>query len=178
MTKKIAILATDDFEDSELQVPYERLRDAGFKVLVVGPVSGSKLTGKRGEYSITTDLGVESVKPNDFDALVIPGGYSPDRLRMNPAAVDFVRDFGNSGRPLAAICHAAQLLISAGLVSGRTLTCWPSVAIDVKNAGGRYVDEPIVVDRNLISSRKPGDLPVFVDAIIAALEEGEAELSA
>lgn len=178
MTKKIAILATDDFEDSELKVPYERLRDAGFKVLVIGPVRGSKLTGKRGDYSITTDLGVESVKPDDFDALVIPGGYSPDRLRMNPAAVDFVRDFGNSGRPLAAICHAAQLLISAGLVSGRTLTCWPSVAIDVKNAGGRYVDEPIVVDRNLISSRKPGDLPVFVDAIIAALEEGEAELSA
>jgi protease I len=178
MTKKIAILATDDFEDSELQVPYERLKDAGFKVLLVGPVEGKEIRGKKGRFSIETNLSVDSVNEADFDALVIPGGYSPDRLRLNPAAVELVRAFMNSGKPVAAICHAPQLLVSAGVLKDRTLTCWPSVSVDVKNAGGNYVDEAIVIDRNLITSRKPDDLPVFVDAVIAALEEGEEQLSA
>ena len=178
MTKKIAILATDYFEDSELKIPYERLKDAGFKVLVIGPVEGKDITGKRGRFTIRTDLAVDSVNIDDFDALVIPGGYSPDRLRLNPGAVEFTRDYMHSGRPVAAICHAAQLLISAETVKDRTLTCWPSVAVDVENAGGRYVDKAIVVDDNLITSRKPDDLPVFIDAIIAAVEGDEAQLSA
>jgi len=178
VTKKIAILATDYFEDSELKIPYERLKDAGFKVLVIGPVEGKDITGKRGRFAMRTDLAVDSVSVDDFDALVIPGGYSPDRLRLNPGAVEFTRDFMHSGRPIAAICHAAHLLISAEAVRGRTLTCWPSLAVDVENAGGRYVDEPIAVDGNLITSRKPDDLPVFIDAIIAAVEGDEARLSA
>lgn len=178
MTKKVAILATDYFEDSELKAPYERLKDAGFKVLVIGTVAGREITGKRGRFTIKTDLAVESVGAVDFDALVIPGGYSPDKLRLNPGAVDFTRDFVQSGRPVAAICHAAQLLISAKVVKNRTLTCWPSVAVDVENAGGHYVDEALVVDRNLITSRKPEDLPIFIDAIISAIEGDEAELSA
>ncbi len=178
MTKKIAILATDYFEDSELKIPYERLKDAGFKVLVIGPVEGKEITGKRGRFTTRTDLAVDSVSVDDFDALVIPGGYSPDRLRLNPGAVEFTRDFMRSGRPVAAICHAAQLLISAEAVRGRTLTCWPSVAVDVKNAGGRYVDKAIVVDNNLITSRKPDDLPIFIDAIISAVEGDEVQLSA
>ena len=178
MTKKIAILATDYFEDSELKAPYERLKDAGFKVLVIGPVEGKDITGKRGRFTIKTDLAVDSVKVDDFDALLIPGGYSPDRLRLNPSAVEFTRDFMHSGRPVAAICHAAQLLISAGTVKDKTLTCWPSVAVDVENAGGRYVDKAIVVDDNLITARKPDDLPVFIDAIISAVEGDEAQLSA
>lgn len=174
MTKSIAILATDNFEDSELSEPYDRLREAGYKVLIVGPGAGRKITGKKCQFSATIDVDIDSVKVDDFDALVIPGGYSPDRLRLNQPSVDFTRDFCLSGKPLAAICHAPQLLISADVVRGRTLTCWPSVAIDVKNAGGNYVDRPLTIDGNLITSRKPGDLPQFIDAIIAALE-GEAE---
>jgi protease I len=173
MTQKIAILATNDFEDIELKSPFDRLRDAGFDVSIVGPQAGSEIIGKRRKFRISVDLSIEDVNVDQFDALVIPGGYSPDKLRLEPAAVDFTRDFMVSGKPVAAICHAAQLLISAGVVEGRTLTCWPSVADDVKNAGGNYVDEPLVVDGNLISSRKPADLPPFVDAIIAVLEERE-----
>lgn len=177
MTKRIAILATDEFEDLELSAPYERLRDAGFKVLILGPTAGREIVGKRGG-SFRTDMGVESVSPDDFDALVIPGGYSPDRLRLNTNAVEFTRAFGATGKPIAAICHAPQLLISANLVRGRTLTSWPSLAIDIENAGGNYVDKPIVVDKNLITSRKPGDIPQFIDAIISLLEEDEEQLSA
>lgn len=178
VTKKIAILATDEFQDSELQVPYERLKDAGFKVLIVGPVQGKNITGKLGKYTAKTDLSVDSIRPDDFDALVIPGGGSPARLARSPASVDFVRAFGANGRPIAAICHAAQLLIAADMAKGRKMTCWPSVATEVREVGGRYVDEALVVDGNLISSRGPDDLPLFVDAIIAALEEGEEQLSA
>src|SRR3989304_5613651 len=104
MTKKIAILATDNFEDSELREPYERLRDAGFKVLIVGPAAGVEIVGKKREFKVTTDLSVDSVSPDDFDALVIPGGYSPDRLRLNERAVEFTRDFGATDKPLAALC--------------------------------------------------------------------------
>ncbi len=178
MTKKIAILATDYFEDSEVKAPYERLKDAGFKVMIVGPVEGKEITGKRGRFTVRTDLAIDSVNVDDFDALVIPGGYSPDRLRLNPSAVEFARDFVRSGRPVAAICHAAQLLISAKVVKDRTLTCWPSVAVDLENAGAHYIDKAIVVDKNLITSRKPEDLPVFIDAIISAIEGDEAQLSA
>lgn len=173
MAKKIAILATDDFEDSELSEPYERLRDAGFNVLIVGPAAGAEIVGKKREFKVTTDLSVDSVSADDFNALVIPGGYSPDRLRLNERAVEFTRAFGATGKPLAAICHGPQLLISAGLVKSRTLTCWPSITIDIVNAGGHYVDEPLVVDKNLITSRKPGDLPQFINAIIAALSKSE-----
>ncbi len=178
MTKKIAILATDYFEDSELKAPYGRLKDAGFKVMIVGPVEGKEITGKRGRFTVRTDLAIDSVNVDDFDALVIPGGYSPDRLRSNPGAVAFARDFMRSGRPVAAICHAAQLLISAKVVKDRTLTCWPSVAVDLENAGAHYIDKAIVIDKNLITSRKPEDLPVFIDAIISAIEGDEAQLSA
>ena len=178
MTKKIAILATDYFEDSEVKAPYERLKDAGFKVMIVGPVEGKEITGKRGRFTVRTDLAIDSVNVDDFDALVIPGGYSPDRLRLNPSAVEFARDFVRSGRPVAAICHAAQLLISAKVVKDRTLTCWPSVAVDLENAGAHYIDKAIVIDKNLITSRKPEDLPVFIDAIISAIEGDEAQLSA
>src|SRR3970040_503656 len=105
MSKKIAILATDNFEDSELKEPYERLREAGFKVLIVGPAQGVEIVGKKHQYRVRTDLAVDSVAVDDFDALVIPGGYSPDRLRLNPRAVEFTRGFRASGKPLAAICH-------------------------------------------------------------------------
>jgi len=170
--KKIAILATDDFEDQELTFPYERLRDAGYKVLIVGPVEGRVISSKKG-FKIKTDLAIESVSAADFDLLLIPGGYSPDKLRINPAAVELVKQFFAANKPVAAICHGPQLLISAEVVKGRKLTSWASVTVDLKNAGANFVDEAVVVDGNLITSRKPADLPQFVDAIIAKLEETE-----
>jgi protease I len=105
----------------------------------------------------------------DFDALVIPGGHAPDKMRLRHAMVDLARDFFEAGKPVAAICHGPQVLINANVLRGRTLTCWPSIAIDVKNAGGLYVDRPAVRDGNLITSRKPDDVPFFNEAIIAAL---------
>src|SRR6266576_2211323 len=108
---------------------------------------------------------------NDFDALVIPGGHAPDKMRMRHAMVDLARDAMDANKPVAAICHGPSLLISSNSLRGRTLTCWPSIAIDVKNAGGRYVDKPVVEDGNLITSRKPDDVPVFSDAIIRALSK-------
>src|SRR5437868_5093511 len=167
--KRIAMLIEDEFEDRELTGPLETLRNAGATVSVVGPTAGASYRGKRGEAVITADVAAGGARMNDFDALVIPGGYAPDRMRMRHAMVDLVREAVGSGKLVAAICHGPQLLISANAIRGRTLTCWPSIAIDVKNAGGLYVDKPVVEDGNLITSRKPDDVPMFADAIIRAL---------
>ena len=147
--KRVAILVEDEFEDRELVGPLEALRDAGATVTIVGPAGSAKIT--------------------NFDALVIPGGHAPDKMRMRHAMVDLARDAMDAGKPVAAICHGPQLLISADALRGRTLTCWPSIAVDVKNAGGLYVDKPVVEDGNLITSRKPDDVPMFSEAIIRAL---------
>ena len=125
----------------------------------------------RGEATVTSDLAAGAARMKDFDALVIPGGHAPDKMRMRHAMVDLARDAMNANKPVAAICHGPSLLISSNSLRGRTLTCWPSIAIDVKNAGGRYVDKPVVEDGNLITSRKPDDVPVFSDAIIRALSK-------
>lgn len=173
--KKIAFLVTDDFEDDELSIPYQRLKEAGHKVLLVGTAQGKTIVGKRRRARFQIDLAVESVKADDFDALVIPGGYSPDRLRLSESTVNLVRDFYQKGRPLAAICHGPQLLISADVVRNRQLTCWPSVIVDVQNAGGIYRNKSVVIDNNLITSRGPADIPQFVDAIISLLEGAKQE---
>ena len=167
--KRVAILVEDDFEDRELVGPLEALRAAGADVKLVGPTAGSEYRGKKGTSVVTADLAAGAAQIKNFDALVIPGGYAPDRMRMRHAMVDLVRDAMDAGKPVAAICHGPQLLISANALRGRTLTCWPSIAIDVKNAGGLYVDKPVVEDGNLITSRKPDDVPMFSDAIIRAL---------
>jgi protease I len=167
--KRVLMLVEDEFEDRELTGPLEALRAAGATVTVVGPTAGTQFKGKRGEATIVSDLAAGSARMKDFDALVIPGGHAPDKMRMRHAMVDLARDAMEAGKPVAAICHGPQLLISANAVRGRTLTCWPSIAIDVKNAGGLYVDKPVVEDGNLITSRKPDDVPVFSDAIIRAL---------
>jgi deglycase len=168
---RVALLVEDEFEDRELTGPLDALRQAGIAVTIVGPTAGTKFKGKRGEATITSDLSAGSARMNDFDALVIPGGHAPDKMRMRHAMVDLARDAMESGKTVAAICHGPQLLISANVLRGRTLTCWPSIAIDVKNAGGLYVDKPVVEDRNLITSRKPDDVPVFSAAIIKALSK-------
>ncbi len=167
--KRVAVLVEDEFEDRELTGPVDGLRAAGATVVVVGPTAGAQYRGKRDGTLVTADLAAGAARANDFDALVIPGGHAPDKMRMRHAMVDLARDMMQAGKPVAAICHGPSLLISAVALRGRTLTCWPSIAIDVKNAGGMYVDKPVVVDGNLITSRKPDDVPVFVEAIVEAL---------
>ena len=167
--KRVAVLVEDEFEDRELTGPVAALRDAGATVVIVGPTAGATFNGKRGEAAVTSDLAAGAAHMKDFDALVIPGGHAPDKMRMRHAMVDLARDAMEAGKPVAAICHGPQVLISANALRGRTLTCCPSIAVDVKNAGGLYVDKPVVEDKNLITSRKPDDVPVFCEAIIRAL---------
>jgi len=172
--KRVAMLVEQEFEDRELIGPLDALRGAGATVVLVGPTAGAQFTGKRGEAAVTSDIAAGSARMADFDALVIPGGHAPDKMRMRHAMVDLARDAMESGKPVAAICHGPQVLISADALRGRTLTCWPSIAIDVKNAGGLYVDKPVVEDGNLITSRKPDDVPLFSEAIIRALSRVHA----
>ena len=167
--KRIAILVEQEFEDSELSGPRDVLVAAGATVVMVGPISGAEYRGKRGEAVVTSELAAGSAHMKDFDALVIPGGHAPDKMRMRHAMVDLARDAMDANKPVAAICHGPQLLISANALRGRTLTCWPSIAIDVKNAGGLYVDKPVVEDGNLITSRKPDDVRAFSEAIVRAV---------
>lgn len=168
---RVALLVEDEFEDRELTGPLDALRQAGITVTIVGPTAGTSFTGKRGEAVVISEMSAGSARMKDFDALVIPGGHAPDKMRMRHAMVDLARDAMEAGKPVAAICHGPQLLISANVLRGRTLTCWPSIAIDVKNAGGMYVDKPVVEDGNLITSRKPDDVPLFSAAIIKALQK-------
>jgi protease I len=172
--KKVAILVEEGFEDRELTGPRDALAAAGAAVTIVGPTAGAAFHGKRGEAVVVADAAAGAIRMRDFDALVIPGGYAPDKMRMRHAMVDLVREAMDGGKTIAAICHGPQLLISADALRGRTVTCWPSIAVDVKNAGGLYVDKPVVEDGNLITSRKPDDVPVFSDAIIRALSKVHA----
>ncbi len=162
---RVAILVEDLFEDTELTSPRDALIAAGARVIIVGPMAGKAHAGKHGGL-VTADLAAGAAAARDFDALVVPGGFAPDRMRLRHAMVDLVRDLMEAGKPVAAICHGPQVLINARALKGRTLTCWPSIAVDVKNAGGRYVDRPVVEDGNLITSRKVDDLAAFTDALI------------
>ena len=172
--KRVALLVEQEFEDRELTGPLDALRAAGATVTIVGPTADTEYKGKRGQATVTSDAAAGSATMADFDALIIPGGHAPDKMRMRHAMVDLARDAMASGKPVAAICHGPQLLISADALRGRTLTCWPSIAVDVKNAGGLYVDKPVVEDGNLITSRKPDDVPVFNEAIVRALSKVHA----
>jgi len=167
--KRIAILAEEGFEDSELIEPLRAMKEAGARVVIVGSGSQESYRGKRGRATIKVDVTADKVKAEDFDAIIVPGGYAPDKMRLHQPMIDLVRKAHDLGRVIAAICHGPQLLISADIVSGRRLTSWPSVAVDLKNAGANWVDEPLAQDGNLITSRKPADLPRFNKAIIEAL---------
>lgn len=166
---KIAVLLAAGFEDSEFTVPYERLTRAGHAVTVFGTQAGCVVKGKRGEASAMVEKTADQIDPAHFDALVIPGGYSPDHLRTDANVVNFVRRFAETGKLIAAVCHGPQLLIEAEVVRGRTLTSWPSVRKDLENAGARWVDREVVEDGNLITSRKPQDLEAFSEAIMRRL---------
>jgi protease I len=170
--KKIAILATDGFEQVELTEPKKNLEAVGAKVTVLSLKMGEIKGWAKTEWGdkVKVDGLVKDAKPSDFDALVLPGGQmNPDVLRMDSSAVTFVRTFVESGKTVAAICHAPWLLIEADVVRGKTMTSWPSVHTDLKNAGAHWVDEPVIVDGNLITSRKPDDIPAFSQAIVEAL---------
>jgi protease I len=166
---RIAMIADDMFEDAELRQPYDRLREAGHEVVLVGLERGKQITGKQGREKLTIERGVQEVRAAEFDALVIPGGYSPDRLRTSLPMVSFTRAFFDQDKLVAAICHAPWMLIEADVAEGRTVTSWPSIRTDLINAGARWVDRALVEDGNLITSRKPDDLPVFGEAILRRL---------
>ena len=169
--KKIAILAEEDFEDSELIEPMRATKNAGAKVVIVGSGSKETYTGKRGSVTVRVDATADEVKAEDLDAIIVPGGYAPDKMRSHQSMVDLVRKAYDLGKVVAAICHGPQLLISADIVRGRRVTSWLSVAVDLRNAGADWVDAPVVQDGNLITSRKPADLPRFNKAIIEALRD-------
>ena len=167
--KRIAILAEEGFEDSEVIEPMRAMKDAGARVVVVGSGSQESYRGKRGKATIKADVTADKVSAEDFDAIIIPGGYASERMRLHQSMVDLIRKAHDLGKVVAAICHGPQLLISADIVRGRRVTSWPSVAVDLKNAGADWTDEPLVQDGNLITSRKPADLPRFNKAILEAL---------
>lgn len=173
--KRVAILATDGFEQSELEEPMKALRNAGATVSIVSPKKGQIQGMKHAEKGdlFDVDLPLSRVKEADFDALVLPGGLmNPDELRSTPEAVDFVREFGQTGKPIAAICHGPWLLIEAGLVENHRLTSWPAIQTDIKNAGGIWMDEEVVVDNGMVTSRSPDDLPAFNAKMIEEIAEG------
>ena len=171
---RIAMIADDMFEDVELRQPYDRLREAGHEVVLVGLEAGKQITGKKGKERVTIERAAKDVRADEFDALVIPGGYSPDKLRMSLPMVAFTRAFFDQGKLVAAVCHAPWMLIEADVTEGRTLTSWPSIRTDLLNAGARWVDREVVEDGNLVTSRNPGDLPAFSETILRRLREGTA----
>jgi protease I len=167
--KHIAILAEEDFEDAELMQPLRAMNDAGASVMIVGSGSKKSYRGKRGSAEVTADATADKVDAGQFDAIIVPGGYAPDKMRLHQPMIDLVRKANAAGKVIAAVCHGPQLLISAEVVKGRRVTSWPSVAVDLRNAGAIWVDQAVVRDGNIITSRKPADLPQFNEAIIEAL---------
>ena len=167
--RRVAILATDGVEQVELEVPRRALDTAGALTHLIAPREGSIQAMNHDEKGarLPVDRTLAEVRADDYDALLLPGGVAnPDALRTDPRAVQFVREFMLSDRPVAAICHALWLLVEAGAVAGRTLTSWPSLRTDIRNAGGRWVDEECRVDDRLVTSRNPGDLPVFCATMV------------
>lgn len=167
--KKVAILLTDGFEEIEFTEPKKALEDAGATVEVIAPkentVKAWAKTNWGADYDVTRPL--DRAKSSDYDALMLPGGVmNPDKLRREPLAIQFASDFLNSGKPIAAICHAPHLLIETGMLKGRQLTSYPSIKTDIDNAGAIWTDEPVVIDRGLVTSRSPADMKVFIKQMI------------
>ena len=170
--KKIAILATDGFEQSELLEPRKALKEAGAETVVISPKDGEIKGWNKTDWGekVKVDKVLADANPSDYDALVLPGGVmNPDHLRMDPSAVNFVRQFVATGRTTAAICHGSWTLLEAGALKGKTVTSWPSLKTDLKNAGANWVDQEVVTDGQFIFSRKPDDIPAFNRTIIEAV---------
>lgn len=165
---RIAFIVGDMFEDSELKVPYDRVKEDGYEPVIIGVEAGKKLEGKKGAV-VTTDESIDDVSPNDFAGLVIPGGYSPDKIRSNKKMVDFTRSIFEAAKPVAAICHAGWMLAEAGIAAGKTLTSYHSIKTDLLNAGANWIDQEVVEDQNLITSRTPDDLDAFTKTLLSQL---------
>jgi len=171
--KRVAILVEDEYQVLEFWYPYYRMKEAGAEVQSVGTGRASSFNSKHG-YSAPADRAAAEVTVDEFDAVIIPGGYAPDHMRRNADLVRFVHDMDAAGKPVAAICHAGWMLVSAKIVKGRRATCFYSIRDDLEAAGADWTDAPVVVDRNLITSRVPGDLPDFCRAVIEALSRTPA----
>ncbi|MBS1563576.1 MAG: type 1 glutamine amidotransferase [Bacteroidetes bacterium] len=173
--KKVAILATNGFEEVELTSPKKALEDAGARVDIVSPEKDTIKAWKQDHWSIElkVDIPLDKAKADDYDALMLPGGVmNPDHLRMDPASVQFAQQFVDEGKPIAAICHGPWLLIETGMVEGRTMTSWPSLKTDLSNAGALWVDREVVVDNGLVTSRSPKDLEAFNRKMVEEIKEG------
>jgi protease I len=167
---KVAFIVDEMFEDSEFRYPYDQLKQLGHDPVIVGLEAGKKIDGKKGKETITTEVSIGEVSADEFDGVVIPGGYSPDKIRLNDGMVSLTRAIFEARRPVAAICHAGWMLAEADIVRGRTVTSWPSIKTDLVNAGANWVDQEVVEDDNLITSRKPADLEAFTKTLLAQLE--------
>ncbi|MGQ9566358.1 MAG: type 1 glutamine amidotransferase domain-containing protein [Candidatus Bathyarchaeales archaeon] len=168
--KKVLMLVEEGAEDSEFIYPYYRFQEEGYKVDVVGPKANQTYSGKHG-VPFKSNLAPEDVKINEYEAIIIPGGKAPDRMRINKGLVKIVKDAHGKGKIIAAVCHGPQMLIEAGIVRGKKVTSWQSVATDLKNAGAIFVDAPVVVDGNIVTSRFPADLPQFCKETINLLKK-------
>jgi protease I len=166
----IAVLLEDGFEDDELRTLIDTFDAAGFQLTLLAPFAQRTYSGRHGQLTLTSDLAAHKTRADRFAAVVIPGGYAPDKLRMRHAVLDLIRDGVADGVTIGAIGHGPQVLISAAVVAGRTMTSWPSIAIDLKNAGALYVDRPVVDDRGIVTARKTDDVGVFVNAILRRIE--------
>lgn len=175
LEKRVAILAADGFEQAELEETKRALEEAGATVSIVSPnsksIQGMNHADKGDSFDV--DIPLDDANPSEFDALLIPGGLmNPDELRSTEAAVEFARAFVTAGKPIASICHGPWVLIETGMVKGRRLTSWPAIQTDVKNAGGNWVDEEVVVDNGLVTSRKPADIPAFNAKMVEEFAKG------
>jgi len=173
--KRVAILVEDLYQDQEVWYPYYRLIEAGAQVVFVG-TGKSEYKGKYG-YPLAPHTSADRVSAREFDGIIVPGGYAPDLLRRYPKVIQFVKEAHQQGKVIGAICHAGWVLVSADILRGKTITCFSAIKDDVVNAGATYVDQAVVRDGNLITSRKPDDLPAFMRAILEALAEGPSTTS-
>jgi protease I len=167
---KVLLFVENGFEDREMMYPYYRFQEAGYQVDVLGPKAKATYTGAYG-LTIQADLGPQDIRIDDYVAIIIPGGRAPDRMRTNKGLVNLAREASQKGKVVAAICHGPQLLIEAGVVKGKKATCYASVSTDLRNAGAIYLDKPVVVDRMLVTSRFPADLPAFCREALNLLQK-------
>lgn len=168
---KVAVIIDEGFEDSEYQKPAQALSKAGHELVHVGLKENTEIKGKNQKVNVHIDEDVKRALVDEFDALLIPGGYSPDHLRAHEEAVSFVKEFVESGKPIFSICHGPQLLITAQVMKGRRITGWKSIVQDIKNSGAEYLNQEVVEDQNIISSRSPDDIPAFNNRILKKLQE-------
>ena len=168
---RIACVLDVDYEDSEFKQPFDALKNQGHKVTIVGLQAGKELRGKQGKVVTKAETGIDQAHPEQYDALFIPGGYSPDHLRADPRMVRFTKAFFDADKPVLAICHGPQLLMTARVVKGRKMTAWITIQDDLSQVGVNVVDQEVVVDKNLVTSRQPSDIPAFIRESIKLLEK-------